>query len=243
MKRELCSWYSPSLDKEMPVAVYGDYGFALLLVPTAAADYLEYERFQLIDSLATYIDSGKIKVFSINSINNESWLNNEMLGEHKGIRHNQFNKYVFDEVIPFIKNNTSYETPIIISGASFGALHSMNLFLKRPDLINGVIAMSGVYNLHEYTKGFNDDQVYFNSPEDYVPGLTDEWYLDNIRKSNHIHILSGSGSYEDPGASGRFAKVLYDKGINYELDIWGEDMTHDWPTWRAMLPYYIESRF
>ncbi len=243
MKREITSWYSPSLDKEMPIVTYGDYGFALLLVPTAAADYLEYERFQLIDSIAPFVDSGKVKVFSINSINTESWLNNDMLGEHKGIRHNQFNRYVFDEVIPFIKTSTSLETPIIVSGASFGALHGMNLFLKRPDLINGVIAMSGVYDLHEYTKGFNDDQVYFNSPENYVPGLTDEWYLDNIRRSHHIHILSGSGAYEDPGAAGRFAKVLYDKGINYELDIWGEDMTHDWPTWRAMLPYYLDSRF
>lgn len=243
MKRELTSWYSPSLDKDMPIATYGDFGFALLLVPTAAADYLEYERFQLIDSLAPHIDSGKVKVFSINSINNESWLNDNMPGEHKAIRHNQFNRYVFDEVIPFIKNSTSQETPVITCGASFGALHSMNLFLKRPDIINGVIAMSGVYNLHEYTKGFNDDQVFYNSPMDYMPGLSDDWYLSNIRKSHHIHILSGSGDYEDPQASRDFAGVLYNKGINYELDIWGADMKHDWPTWRSMLPYYIESRF
>jgi esterase/lipase superfamily enzyme len=243
MKRELTSWYSPSVNKEMPIATYGNYGFALLLVPTAAADYLEYERFQLIDSLSPHIDSGKIKVFSINSMNNESWMNNEMWGEHKAIRHNQFNRYVFDEVIPFIKTSTSNETPIITAGASFGALHSMNLFLKRPDIINGVIAMSGVYNLHAYTKGFNDEQVYYNSPMDYMPGLQDDWYLSKIRQSNHIHILSGSGAYEDPAAAGQFAKVLYDKGINYELDIWGSDMTHDWPTWRAMLPYYIASRF
>lgn len=243
MKRELSSWHSPSLGKEMPVAVYGDYGFALLLIPTAAADYLEYERFQLIDSLAPHINSGKVKVFSINSINTESWMHNDMLGEHKAIRHNQFNQYVFNEVMPFIKSSTSAETPVIVSGASFGALHSMNLFLKRPDIINGVIAMSGVYNLHEYTKGFHDDQVYYNSPMHYMPQLSDEWYLNHIRRSNHIHILSGSGDFEDPGAAGQLAKVLYDKGINYELDIWGTDMKHDWPTWRAMLPYYIESRF
>ncbi|MEP6595743.1 MAG: alpha/beta hydrolase-fold protein [Ginsengibacter sp.] len=243
MKREITSWYSPSLEKDMPLVAYGDYGFALLMVPTAAADYLEYERFQLIDSLASHINSGKVKVFSINGINKESWLNNEMLSEHKGIRHNQFNKYVFDEVIPFIKSATSPETPIIISGASLGALHSMNLFLKRPDIINGVIAMSGVYDLSEYTNGFWDDQVYFNSPLHYMPNLTDDWYLTQIRKSNHIHILSGNGDYEDPEASKRFAGVLYDKGITYELDIWGQDMKHDWPTWRAMLPYYIESRF
>ncbi len=151
MKRQITNWFSPALQKEMPVAVYGDYGFALLLVPTAGADYLEYERFQLIDHLSPYINGGKIKVFSINSINKESWMNHDMQGEHKAIRHNQFNEYVYNEVIPFIKNNTSSETPIIIAGASLGALHSMNLFLKRPDLLNGVIAMSGVYDLTDYT--------------------------------------------------------------------------------------------
>jgi esterase/lipase superfamily enzyme len=243
MKRELSSWHSPALNKEMPVVTYGDYGFALLLVPTAAADYLEYERFQLIDSLAPFIDSGKVKVFSVNSINTESWLNNDMAGEHKAIRQNQFNEYIFNEVIPFIKNSTSAETPIITCGASFGALHSMNLFLKRPDLINGVIAMSGVYNLMEYTKGFYDEQVYFNSPAHYIPSLADHSILEQIRSSKHIHILTGSGAYEAPDAAREFAGILYNKGITYELDVWGAEWTHDWPTWRAMLPQYLATRF
>src|ERR1041385_7393723 len=121
MQRELTSWYSPSLNKEMPLAAYGHYGFALLLVPTAAADYLEYERFQMMDSLAPLVDSGKMKVFSINSLNNESWLNNEMDPRQKAIRHQQFNEYVYNEVVPFIRNNTSQDTQLIISGASFGA--------------------------------------------------------------------------------------------------------------------------
>jgi esterase/lipase superfamily enzyme len=243
MRRDLNSWFSPALQKEMPIVTYGYSGFALLLVPTAAADYLEYERFQLIDTLAPFLESGKAKIFSINSINNESWLNNQMLGEHKAIRHNQFNDYVFNEVIPFIKNSTSQETPIILSGASFGALHSMNLFLKRPDLINGVIAMSGVYDLSEYTKGFYDEQVYYNSPMQYMANLTNHDILEVIRISNHIHIVTGSGDYEDPNASGKFAELLYSKGINYELDIWGSEFKHDWPTWRAILPHYLATRF
>ena len=107
MKRELTSWFSPALQKEMPLAKYGDYGFALLLIPTAAADYLEYERFQLMDYLAPYINAGKVKVFSVNSINNESWMHYDMPGEHKAIHHNRFNEYIFNEVIPFIKNDTS----------------------------------------------------------------------------------------------------------------------------------------
>ena len=243
MNRQITSWYSPSLNKEMPIASYGHFGFALLLVPTAAADYLEYERFQLLDCLAPYINSGKMRVFSIDSMNNESWMNTKMIPEHKAIRHNQFNEYVHNEVVPFIRSQTSQETMIYSCGASFGALHSMNLFLKRPDIINGVISMSGVYDLSEYTKGHWDDQVFFNSPEHYMPSLQDEWYLEKIRASHHIHIYTGSGDYEDPEASRRFAGILHSKGIWYDLDVWGHDVPHEWPTWRKMLPHILETKF
>jgi len=243
MQRELFGWYSHALGQDMPIVSYGHYGIALLLVPTAAADYLEYERFQLIDSLAPIIESGKVKVFSINSINLQSWMNKMMEGAHKAIRQNDWNRYVFEEVVPFIRNNTSADTPVIVSGASFGALHSMNLFLKRPDIINGVIAMSGVYNLMEYTDGYYDEQVYYNSPAHYMPNMSDGWYLEHIRRSNHIHIFSGEGPYEAPESAREFAGVLYNKNINYELDIWGQEWRHDWPTWRAVLPHYLNTRF
>lgn len=242
MRKETTQWYSPRLKKDMPIVTYGHFGTALLLVPTAAADYLEYERFLLIDVLKPLIDSGRIKVFSIDSINNESWLNNKMHPPHKAIRQNQFNEYVFEEVIPFIKNNTSPETPIVISGASFGALHSMNLYLKRPDLINGVIAMSGVYDLTEYTKGFWDDQVYFNSPMHYLGNLNDHNYLEKIRQGKII-IATGSGDYEAPDEARAFSRLLDQKSIPHFLDVWGYDVTHDWPTWRKMLPYFIERFF
>jgi esterase/lipase superfamily enzyme len=242
MQKETASWFSPNLQKDMPIVAYGHSGFALLLVPTAAADYLEYERFLMMDALAELINSGKIRVFSVNSINNESWLNNNIDGRQKAIRHQQFNQYIFEEVIPFIRTNMGQETRIVISGASFGALHSMNLYLHRPDLINGVIAMSGVYDLTEYSKGYFDDDVYFNSPIHYIPNLGDDWYLSRIR-SGKIIIATGSGAYEDPEANRKFSGVLNDKAIPHELDIWGEDITHDWPTWRKMLPYFLETRF
>ena len=243
MQRQLTSWHSPSTNREMPIATYGWHGFAILLIPTAAADYLEYERFQLIESIAPFIDAGKCKVFSINSMNNESWMNYGMNGRDKMIRHLAFNDYVYNEVIPFIKSNTSWDTPIYTCGASFGALHSANLFFKRPDLINGCLAMSGVYDLTEYTRGYYDEDVYYNSPMHFMPNLTNHHILEQIRSSGHIHFVTGSGEYEDPDSSKRFAKVLYDKGIWYELDVWGQDMRHDWPTWRNMLPHYLATRF
>ena len=243
MQRQLDSWYSPNLQKDMPIAVYGHYGRALLMVPTAGADFLEYERFQLLDCISPFIEAGRFKIFSINSINKESWLNKEMDPRHKSIRHQQYNQYVFEEVVPFIRTNTSQDTEIIVTGASLGALHSANLFFKRPDLIQGCVAMSGVYDLTEYTDGYFDEDVYFNSPCHYLPNLSDHKILEQIRSSRHIHLLSGSGNHEAPDAARRLAGILYDKGINYELDIWGQDMHHDWPTWRAMLPHYLGTRF
>jgi esterase/lipase superfamily enzyme len=243
MQREVHSWFSPSLDKQMEVAVYGHYGFALLLIPTAASNYLEYEQKGLIDSIKGFINDGKVKVYCINSINDESWMNPYMHGYDKAMRHQAFNDYVFKEVVPFIKSTSSATTEIIAGGASFGALHAANLFFKHPDLINGVIAMSGCYDLSVYTDGYYDDNVYFNSPVHYLPQLRAEWHLALYRNSRHIHFISGAGDYERPDYSRHISAILAGKNVPHELDIWGADMPHDWWVWQKMLPYYLETRF
>lgn len=243
MHSHITHWYSPRLQQHMPIATYGHYGFALLLLPTAAADFQEYERFGLIGAIQPFIDQGRVKVFSINSINNQSWMNYGMEGKDKALRHQQFNSYVFEEVVPYIRTHTSAETPIITCGASFGALHAMNLFLKRPDLLSGTLAMSGVYDLTEYTRGYFDEDVYFNSPQHYLPNLTDHHILEQIRQSAHLHLFSGSGAYEAPHAAQSFASLLYNKGITYELDIWGSEWPHEWHTWRTVLPHYLSTRW
>lgn len=243
MDRHIDGWHSPSLNKFMEIAVYGHFGDALLLIPTAAADYLEYERFLLLKVIAPYVEAGRFKVFSVNSINSESWLNSEMQPKHKAIRHNDFNHYIRHEVVPYIRSVTSENTPIYTCGASLGALHAANLYFKYPYHLDGFIAMSGVYDLTNYTKGFWDEDVYFNSPMHYLENMTDEYYLSRYRQAKHLHLLTGSGDYEDPHASRVFSALLNHKGIPHELDVWGHDMSHDWPTWRAMLPHYLGTRF
>jgi esterase/lipase superfamily enzyme len=243
MQREIRGWHSPALNKHMDVAVYGHYGFALLMFPTAAADFLEYERFGLIHALAPLIDAGRVKPFSINSINNESWLNDHLPPPYKAIRHQQFNQYVTEEVVPFIREQCSQETMIITTGASFGALHAANHLFRRPDLFDGTIAMSGSYDLKSYTNGYYDDNCYFNSPADYLPNLTDEWSLSRLRGKHHIHILSGQGDWERPERSVHLAQILTAKGIPHQLDLWGHDVPHEWPTWCKMLPFVIGTRF
>ncbi len=240
MHREIHKWWSPNLHKDMEIAVYGHYGFALLMFPTAAADYLEYERFHLINSISHFINSGKIKVFSINSINSESWLNRNMYPAHRAIRQQQYNDYITEEIIPFIRDFTSSETPVITTGASLGAFHAANSFFRRPDLFQGTIAMSGTYDIKSYANGYYDENCYFNSPADYLPNLNDENVLNQLRKKSII-ISSGQGPYEDPRSSRRLSEILHSKNIPHWLDLWGFDIGHDWPTWRKMLPYYLSN--
>ena len=45
-----------------------------------------------------------------------------------------------------------------------------------------------------------------------------------------------------PNASRRFSALLANKGIPHNLDLWGFDVPHDWPTWKKMLPYYLGER-
>jgi esterase/lipase superfamily enzyme len=240
MKKEIHKWFSTSLQKEIELAVYGHYGYALLMFPTAGADFLEYERFNLIDSISVHINNGTLKVFSINGIDNESWLNEDLPPSLKALRHQEYNNYIIEEVVPFIIENCKGKVPIITTEASLGALHAANNFFKRPDLFTGVIAMSGIYDLKYYTEGFFDDTCYFNSPVDYLPGLIDEKILANMKNKNII-IASGQGAYEDPGASKQLSDILHSKNITHWLDLWGDDMTHDWPTWKKMLPYFLDN--
>ncbi len=243
MERILDGWHSPALGKEMEIAVYGHYGPALLMFPSAAADYLEYERFYLIDSIAPFLDAGRIKVFAINSINSESWLHDSMEPRHRAVRHQQYNRYIAEEVVPYIATNMrTTNPPIYTSGVSLGALHAVNSFLRRPDLFDGTIGMSGIYDLKEYTKGYYDDDVYFNSPMDYLQHLTGPT-LESLRRKEKVYLLSGKGEYEDPHASWEMGEVMGKKGITNWVELWGDEYRHDWPTWREMLPSVIERNF
>jgi esterase/lipase superfamily enzyme len=227
----------------MPIAVYGHYGSPLLMFPTAAADFEEYERFRLIDAIAPHINSGRVKVYSINSINKESWLNENMHPGERAWRQHLFDRYVAEEVVPFIWNDT--QTPgidIATTGASFGAFHAANSLFKHPDLFKTVIAMSGTYDIRPYANGYHDEYVYFNNPAEYLPALEDEWYLSRLRNAR-ILILSGQGAYEAPDRSRHLAHMLGSKGIPHRLELWGYDISHDWPTWRDMLNVYIPELF
>ncbi len=241
LPRSIFGWHSPRLGLDMPIVSYGEHGHPLLLFPTAQADFLENERFFLIKAIEQHIFAGKVRVFSIDSINRYAWMNDDVHPVEKARRQRLYAEYIEQEVVPHIQRVCG-DQRIATSGASFGAFHAVNQFLRRPDLFDSTIAMSGFYDLDPgYTEGHMNDDIYFNNPVSYVSNMHGR-NLDLLRHTTQIHIVSGRGAYEAPHRSQQLSDVLWKKGIGNNLDMWGHDVNHDWPWWRKMLDHYIGSR-
>jgi len=241
MERRTTAWFSQNLNIEMPLVAYGHAGYPLLMFPTAAADYLEYERFHMVEAIRPFIERGQIRAYSINSVNRYSLLNEQMPPHLKAELLTQFDRYVTDEVLPLIRRDTGHDDARpLTTGASLGAFLAANVYFKHPNLIRGVIAMSGSYDVKSYLQGFYDDNVYFNNPADYLANLNDDRYLPLLQKADAIFILSGQGSYEAPERSRHLSDLLRAKQIPHTLDLWGHDVDHDWPWWRKMLPHSLD---
>ena len=43
-----------------------------------------------------------------------------------------------------------------------------------------------------------------------------------------------------PVTAGQMAQALGSKGVPNRVDPWGPEWHHDWPTWRNMLPKYLD---
>ncbi|HWT00820.1 MAG TPA: alpha/beta hydrolase-fold protein [Pyrinomonadaceae bacterium] len=239
MERRTTGWYSHNLGMEMPLVAYGHAGYPLLMFPTAAADFLEYERFHLIGSISPLIESGRLRAYSINSVNRYSLLNDQASPQWKAELLSRYDRYITDEVLPLIRNDSGGQRPLT-TGASLGAFLAANAYFRHPDLLRGTIAMSGSYDIRSYLHGYHDDNVYFNNPAQYLSNLNDDYHLPILRRADAIVILSGQGAYEAPERSRQLSGILHSKGIPHTLDLWGHDVDHDWPWWRKMLPYWLD---
>ena len=241
MLRRETAWYSPALGLDMPLVAYGHAGLPLLMFPTAAADYLEYERFQLIDAIKHYIEAGRVRAYSINSVNRYSLLNHDISLPAKAELLTRYDHYLINEVLPFIRHDTGNQTvQPLTTGASLGAFLAANAYFRHPDRLCGMVAMSGPYDIRSYFPSYMDDNVYFNNPVQYLPNLNDDYYLPLLRQARAIYILTGQGAFEEPECSRRLAAILASKNIPHTLDVWGTDVNHDWPWWRKMLDYYLD---
>jgi esterase/lipase superfamily enzyme len=239
-EKKVARWRSERLEREVTLVRWGRYGQPVLLFPTAGGDAEEIERFLMIDALAPLLEAGRIKIYSCDSAAGRALLAREGSARHQMWLQNQFHQYVRHEVVPAIR--TDCESPDIeiwAAGSSIGAFQSVAVVCRFPDVFTRACAMSGTYDLRRFYDAteFSDD-FWVSSPIHFVPTLAG-LHLDVLRK-RFILLPSGEGRAEDIGESWAMANALGKQGIPNRVDPWGHDWHHDWPTWRRMLPQYLD---
>jgi len=224
------------------ILVYGSYGKPLLVFPAERGHRYEWEERGMIHAIAGLIEDGRVKVYCVDSWDSETWQHGGLPLEERAQRHGAFESWLVEHVAPWIHADCGGGQDIAVTGVSMGAFHAANFCLKRADLFPLAICMSGVYDVSVQGGGERGEAVYFNNPMDYVANTTGD-HLDWLRSSASLVLVCGQGQWEDTtgalDSTRRFAELLGEKGIRYELDLWGHDVPHDWPSWQRQIAHHV----
>ena len=168
MKEEYFKEYSRTLDRDMEFKVYGHTGKPVLVFPPGSGRFWHYEFHGMVEICRPYIDAGRIQLFCIDGIDFETWDFKDGNPYDRIRLHERYFNYVTDEFIPRIKGisrdaNGGREIGILATGCSMGAFHSALTYFRRPDLLDSVIALSGLYSSKYFMGDYMDEVVYFNS--------------------------------------------------------------------------------
>ena len=239
--------FSYNLNREMEFKVYGHRGKPVLFIPCQAGRFYDFENFHMDDVFRPYIDAGEIMVFSIDTIDNETWADHGGDPRQRIEQHERWFNYIVDEMVPQIRHLAGErnwcQMPIMPFGCSMGAMHAANLFFRRPDLFDSVLALSGVYDSFDSFGDYMDDLVYRNSPCDYMRNFpTDHPYMELFNKADKFIMCCGQGAWEGDllASTLELQGILESKGIHPIVDIWGFDVAHDWVWWEKQWTYFLQ---
>ncbi len=236
--------WSQALGRDMECKVYGHGGRPVLFIPCQDGRFFDFENFNMTDTWAPWIDAGKCMVFSVDTMDKETWSNKTGDPRWRAERHEQWMAYLCDEMVPFMRrmvnerNGWEGYPGVIAFGCSLGATHAANLFFRRPDLFDGMLALSGIYDAAYGFDGYMDDLVYLNSPVHFLEGMSPDH--PNIQRYNNGKgiICVGLGAWEQPETTRRVDELCRQKGIQIWVDYWGHDVNHDWPWWHKQVTYF-----
>lgn len=232
-------WYSPRLEQHLTLVRWGAVGVPVLVFPTAGGDAEEIDRNGLVGACWPLVEAGRVKLYSVDSVAGAAMMAKDTSVEHRMWLLNQFHDAVAHEVAPAMRlDSGGYQGGLIAAGASIGAFNAVAVLCRYPGIFGAAVGMSGSYDIQRFYDGAFSQDLYFSSPLHFLPGLEGE-QLEELRGRFAI-LASGEGEWEDVGESWRVADVLGAKGVPNRVDSWGADWPHEWHTWHAMLPQYLD---
>ncbi|MBQ9315180.1 MAG: hypothetical protein IJ203_00005 [Atopobiaceae bacterium] len=240
MKREYYNQHSDVLNEDMSMIVYGEGGYPVIAFQAQDAKSNNFEDFGMIDALAPFIDEGRIQVFSVDNLDEQSWSDQ---GGDKGARawrQEEYFKFVTDELVPRVHAwNNSDLRPLTV-GCSMGATHAAIAAFRRPDLFQGCIALSGVYRTSFFFGDWMDENLYNNDIPAFLTNMPADHPYVSLYNQRQLVMCVGQGAWEEGVDDLRYIDDQLNRlGVDHWCDFWGTDVNHDWPWWRKQMPYFM----
>jgi esterase/lipase superfamily enzyme len=235
--------WSDAIGANGSVVAYGHYGRPVLAFPAERGGAWDYEHQGIIGALDHLLAGGRLKLYCVDAFDGASWSNAALPLEARAQEHGRYESWILDQVVPWIHGDCGGPQEIATAGVSLGAYHAVNFALKRADLFPLALGLSGNYDPAGWNAwGERGEAAYFNNPLDSLAHMGGD-HLEWLRGRLSVLLVCGQGQWEDTtGAlesSRRLAALLAQKGIPHELDLWGHDVPHDWPSWRAQLAHHL----
>jgi esterase/lipase superfamily enzyme len=226
----------------MELLVFGHAGAKVLVFPTREGRFYDYENWGLVDALRPSIDGGYIRLFCVDGIDSESLYCKSAPPPARSRRHAQYESYILREVIPLMHAENGAPS-LIAHGCSIGAYHAMTLALRHPTQFCKVVALSGRYDLtarfgpfEDLFSGYYDQDIYFFTPNHFLPNLNDPAHLDPIRRLEITLAVGATDPFYDSNLT--LSRTLRDKGVDHDLSIWPGE-SHRARYWREMVRHYL----
>jgi esterase/lipase superfamily enzyme len=234
---------APALGGAGTVIVHGHYGRPFLVFPSEQGRPWDFENNGMVEAVRPLLDAGRAKLYCVDSHDSASWANRDAPMEERARRHGDYERWILDQVLPFVYADSGGGQEVGTLGCSMGAFHALLFALRRADVFRLALCLSGNYDPSSWRGwGERGDAAYFTNPVDFVPRLHGD-HLDWLRSRLSLLLVVGQGRWEDStgalAATRHMAGLLSDKGIRCELDVWGADVPHDWPSWRAQLAHHL----
>lgn len=238
MQRSYLKHISERLGRTMELLHYGHAGQPAIVFPTSAGRFHDWEDRGMVEALRAPLTAGQLQLVCVDSVDSESWYNQQISPRQRVLRQQRYEEYVLHEAMPRI--DSAHGWAWLATGCSLGGYHALNLVLRHPQRFSAMIAMAGAFDLSGFLDGFCDLDCYYQLPTYYLPRLTDSWFLDRYRQ---IHMVLATGE-DDPclAQNQQMSTIFHEKHLPHTLDIWQTTGAHDWPTWQQMVVQYLSGR-
>lgn len=235
MHREYHAWHSPNLDRKMELLWFGHAGKPMIWFPTSRGRFYQAEDFGLITAVADLIEAGGLQVACVDTVDEESFFAAHRHPAERLARHVQYDRYVYCEVVQFMRARTRYGRMGTL-GASLGGYHAVNFGFHHPDSVDKVVGLSGKYDIRDYLDGYWDMVAHAFCPPAYVPDLTPA----ALRTIAQLDICLVSGEDDNIVAETRdMVRILEARDITLRGDVWRAPFGHDWPWWKEQIHHYV----